>query len=59
MVPHIRHRENSQVFALSAVAQRLAQELAAAEPKLGRQQKNSAATQRRITEIQEELSSKS
>ncbi|TFV32612.1 hypothetical protein E4K10_22755 [Streptomyces sp. T1317-0309] len=39
--------------------ERLAQELAAAKAKLARQQKNAAATQRRITEIQEELSSES
>ncbi|MGW5094136.1 hypothetical protein ACWEQU_20110 [Streptomyces nodosus] len=38
---------------------RLNQELAAAEAKLARQQKNAAATQRRITEIQEELRSES
>ncbi|MEU9443790.1 hypothetical protein AB0D42_23365 [Streptomyces sp. NPDC048304] len=37
--------------------ERLAQELAAAEAKLARQQKSPAATQRRIAKIQEELSS--
>ncbi|NEA55582.1 hypothetical protein G3I60_15850 [Streptomyces sp. SID13666] len=39
----------------AADRERLAQELAAAEAKLARQQKNTAATQRRITEIQEML----
>ncbi|MDX3414822.1 hypothetical protein PV661_11235 [Streptomyces sp. MD20-1-1] len=42
-----------------ADTERLAQELAAAKAKLARQQKNAAATQRRITEIQEELSRES
>jgi hypothetical protein len=43
----------------SADRERLAQEVAAAEAKLARQQKNAAATQRRITELQERLSNES
>ncbi|MDK1341923.1 hypothetical protein QNO09_01020 [Streptomyces sp. 378] len=37
--------------------ERLARDLAAAKAKLTRQQKNAAATQRRIAELQEELGS--
>ncbi|WP_218776438.1 hypothetical protein, partial [Streptomyces viridochromogenes] len=43
----------------SADRERLAQEVAAAEAKLARQQKNAAATQRRTTELQERLSNES
>nr|WSY52966.1 hypothetical protein OG999_24510 [Streptomyces sp. NBC_00886] len=43
----------------AADRERLAQELAAAEAKLARQQKNAEATERRITEIQEQLSTES
>ncbi|MEV6530485.1 hypothetical protein AB0M86_12945 [Streptomyces sp. NPDC051639] len=41
----------------AADRERLARELAAAKAKLPRQQKNAAATQRRIAELQDELSS--
>ncbi|MEU3508549.1 hypothetical protein ABZ733_11585 [Streptomyces longwoodensis] len=41
----------------AADRERLARQLAAAEAKLTRQQKNAAATQRRIAELQEELGS--
>ncbi|MCX4799473.1 MULTISPECIES: hypothetical protein [unclassified Streptomyces] len=43
----------------AADLERLARELASAEAKLTRQQKSAAATQRRIAELQEELSSES
>lgn len=43
----------------AADRERLARELAAAEAKLTRQQKNAAATQQRIAELQEELGSES
>ncbi|MET9684529.1 hypothetical protein [Streptomyces coeruleorubidus] len=43
----------------AADRERLARELAAEEAKLTRQQKNTAATQRRIAELQEELGSES
>ncbi len=43
----------------TADRERLARELAAAEAKLTRQQKNAATTQRRIAELQEELGSES
>ncbi|MFD8389868.1 hypothetical protein ACFV2N_11865 [Streptomyces sp. NPDC059680] len=54
------YRDDGAVRDLAeADRERLAQELAAAEEKLARQQKSAAATQRRITKIQEELSSES
>ncbi|MEU6416056.1 hypothetical protein [Streptomyces spiralis] len=54
------YRDDGTVRDLAeADRERLAQELAAAKAKLAPQQKNAAATQRRITEMQEELSKES
>lgn len=54
------YRDDGTIRERSAAdRERLARELAAAEAKLTRQQKNAAATQRRIAELQDELGSES